>query len=163
MTIEGLKKIVSIKASMGKGLSELVGQATPFVGLTPEDRPLVELPSSIDPYWFVGFADAESCFFINIKAGIKATYIVSLVFSLCQHSRDSSLFDRFSELLGCGKKYEESKKPVVRFRLENFPNIVRVLIPFFIKYPLLSAKRLDFEDFCRAAALINNKGHHLKA
>ena len=80
----------------------------------------------------------KGAFFINARLN-RATYTVSLVFSIAQHYRDSLLFDCFVKLLGCGKKYEESNKPVVRFRLEKFSDVFNILIPFFTKYPLIGA------------------------
>jgi hypothetical protein len=42
LTNEGLQKLVAIKASMNKGLSEALREA--FPNLTPIDRPLIEAP-----------------------------------------------------------------------------------------------------------------------
>lgn len=50
LTNEGLKKIIAIKMSMNKGLSDSL--KTSFPGIIPEVRPLCEVPVniSIDPY-----------------------------------------------------------------------------------------------------------------
>ena len=48
LTKEGLNKIVAIKASMNKGLSDELKAAFPNIG--PVQRPLVLLSESIDPY-----------------------------------------------------------------------------------------------------------------
>ena len=47
LTIEGLIKIVSIRASMNKGLSEIL--YTNFPDVVPVEIPRVELPKTIDP------------------------------------------------------------------------------------------------------------------
>ena len=47
LTLEGLRKIVAIKASMNRGLSEKLQIAFPDV--VPVERPIVELPKTIDP------------------------------------------------------------------------------------------------------------------
>jgi hypothetical protein len=61
LTIEGLKKIVSIKASMNLGLTaELIDS---FPNIVPVDRPIVELHTEkIDPNWLAGFVSGEGCF-----------------------------------------------------------------------------------------------------
>jgi hypothetical protein len=48
LTIEGLTKIVSIRASMNLGLTEGLKEA--FPNITPIDRPKVEAQEIIDPY-----------------------------------------------------------------------------------------------------------------
>ena len=48
LTPEGLRKIVAIRAAMNLGLSEKLQVAFPDV--VRVERPLVELPLSIDPY-----------------------------------------------------------------------------------------------------------------
>lgn len=47
LTIEGLKKLVAIKASMNRGLSDALKAA--FPDITPVPRPKVELPKNIEP------------------------------------------------------------------------------------------------------------------
>jgi len=64
LTTEGLHKILSIKASMNKGLSDKL--TTAFPNITPVPRPHVALPESIDPYWLAGFVSGEGCFSIHI-------------------------------------------------------------------------------------------------
>ena len=48
LTLEGLRQIVAIRASMNRGLSEKLLEAFPDV--CPVVRPLVELPETLDPY-----------------------------------------------------------------------------------------------------------------
>jgi len=47
LTIEGLHKIVAIRASMNRGLSDKLKSAFPNVVTVP--RSIVELPPTIDP------------------------------------------------------------------------------------------------------------------
>ena len=68
ITMEGLNKIVAIKASMNKSLSSKLKDA--FPNILPVERPLVlDLPIP-DPQWLAGFTSGEGCFsllFINQK------------------------------------------------------------------------------------------------
>ena len=65
ITEEGLKKtkkkIISLKASMNKGLSCSLKAAFPNV--VPVPRPLVLNISSVATNWLSGFVDAEGCFY----------------------------------------------------------------------------------------------------
>lgn len=47
----------------------------------------------------------------------------------------------------------------VDFKITKFDNLIDKLIPFFLSYPLMGAKALDFEDFCKIAELMKNKAH----
>jgi len=47
LTIEGLQKVLPIKASINLGLPEVLSKV--FPNIVPEPRPNVESPSSIDP------------------------------------------------------------------------------------------------------------------
>ena len=77
LEMEGLCKIVSIKASMNNGLSDEF--KTAFLSsvhtsallrsegekeIIPVLRPIVKHSETIDPYWLSGFVEAESCFFV---------------------------------------------------------------------------------------------------
>jgi len=60
LTKEGLHKIISIKASINKGLpSEL---NTYFPSIIPVQIPLVVYQKISNPYWLSGFVSGEGCF-----------------------------------------------------------------------------------------------------
>lgn len=65
LTTEGLHKILSIRASMNKGLTPELEAA--FPNIKPFERPNVEAPEKIDPYWLAGFTEGEGCFHIGIS------------------------------------------------------------------------------------------------
>lgn len=112
LTMNGLLKIVSIKASMNKGLSENLVKA--FPDLAPVKRPLIKVPDMIDPNWLAGFIDGEGCFYVKInKDNTKTGYTVSLNFIITQHSRDEQLIFSSANYLGCGNIQKDSKKPIV--------------------------------------------------
>jgi len=92
LTIEGLRKIVAIRASMNKGLTDTLKEA--FPSIIPVQRPTIDYKTIPDPYWLVGFTEAEGCFLVRIQKSLayKSGFQVKLVFTLGQHSRDSKLF-----------------------------------------------------------------------
>jgi hypothetical protein len=66
LTLEGLKKIISIKAVMNnKGLSESLALA--FTDIEPTLRPAIKNRKIESLHWLAGFTDAEGCFFIALK------------------------------------------------------------------------------------------------
>ena len=58
LTLEGLIKTLSIRASMNQGFSEKLMVA--FPNIKPAERPLVENQTIIDPHWLAGFTSAPS-------------------------------------------------------------------------------------------------------
>lgn len=54
LTIEGIQKIVNLRASMNLGSSESLNEA--FPNTVPVERPIIEDIALDDPYWFAGFA-----------------------------------------------------------------------------------------------------------
>ena len=87
----------------------------------------------------------------------KVGYSVLLEFQIGQHIRDTILMQSFINYLGCGTFYEY--KQIVFFRVSKFVDTVDILIPFFIKYPIVGIKYLDFIDFIKIKDLMVNKEH----
>ena len=59
--------------------------------------------------------------------------------------------------LGCGILYKNRETFELVFT--NFTEIEEQIIPFFVKYPIAGIKYLDFQDFCKVADIIKEKGH----
>ena len=89
--MEGLRKLIAIKASMNRGLSDKLKSA--FPNIIPVDRPVVIDQVIPDPNWIAGFASAEGCFYIRLaKSKSHLTgFQVLLIFYLTQHHRDGEL------------------------------------------------------------------------
>lgn len=145
LTIEGLEKIVAIKASMNKGLSDTLTAA--FPNIKPVPRPLV-LPTEIkDSNWLTGFVSGEGCFSVVIsKSSLNKIGAHSkLRFSIAQHSRDASLLKSLEKYLGCGSVNKHSEYATV-FIVRKFADITKKIIPVFDKYKIVGVKSKDYED-----------------
>jgi hypothetical protein len=165
LTLEGAQSIINIIASMNKGRTDKFLRNFPNINIVPVVLPKVNLLSisHISTDWFVGFTDAEGCFFINVRPNRKNTGHWALAgFSLVQHNRDFLLFKLLKRFLGGGFIIEEDNKNVVRFRAERLSFMLEVIIPLFNKNPLQSSKVKDYQDFCLACQLIKSKSHHTK-
>ena len=103
LTIEGLNKLVNIKASMNLGLSDRLKAEFPLY--TPVERPIIDYDSIIlDPHWISGFVSAEGNFDVRIPlTNSKLGYRVQLRFRITQHSRDILLMEKIVNYLGAGK------------------------------------------------------------
>ena len=159
LTIEGLHKILAIRASMNHGLSPKLKLAFPDIVPQIVVRPLVENQKVHDPNWLAGFTTGEGSFIVNIKASKTHSigFQVFLVFELTQHMRDEQLMRSLIELLQCGNIYKN--RNTFDFRVSKFADITEKIIPLFLKYPILCVKAIDFEDWCKAAELMKQKKH----
>lgn len=158
LTPEGLLKIIAIRASINNGLSEPLKEA--FPGIIPVIRPNRNIISINNPQWLAGFTSGEGSFGVKVRnAKENSRAIIELIFQINQHVRDKELMACIAEYLECGKIYKHSLNAVV-YRVSKTSDLTEKVIPFFIKYPILGIKALDFKDFCSLAELISNKAHY---
>ena len=178
LTKEGLDKLIAIKCSMNKGLPPKLVIAFPHIKLNS----LITVTESVmagtgtiytnpstkqilDPNWLSGFASGEGSFQVDIKKNktFKQGHQVLLRFSIGQQARDEELLRSFMNYWNCGKVQKKTNKKYNKeyfeFRVEKFADIDTKIIPFFIKYPIIGQKQLDFQDFCQIAKLMREKAH----
>ena len=86
---------------------------------------------------------------------------VQLVFKITQHSRDELLMKNLVSYFNCGKLYKF--RETIDFRVSKFEDFTNIILPFFIKYPIVGVKALEFVDFCKVADLMKNGKAHLTA
>ena len=158
LTSKGLLDIVSLKASLNLGLSDVLKEA--FPDTIPKDRPEVELKAIEDPQWIAGFADGESCFFVDksVSKTYRSGYQVRLKFIVSQDYRDVALLKLLRDYLNCGDVNIDSKG-MSRLTIRKNSDITSFIIPFFAKYPLHGSKFADYTDFCEVAKIIDSKAH----
>lgn len=71
--MDGLEQITAIRATINKGLSDLLKASFPNVIPTP--RPVVVDQTIKDPNWLAGFTSAEGCILVksSINLSINST------------------------------------------------------------------------------------------
>jgi hypothetical protein len=106
-----------------------------------------------------GFTDAEGCFFIALKKSPKSKLgeTVWLRFILSQHSEDKDLLESLISTFNCGRYI--SKSDCSEFIVEKFTDVRDKVIPIFEEFKLHGLKSKNYDDFKKAAVLINNKAH----
>nr|AEY71974.2 putative LAGLIDADG 1 endonuclease [Magnusiomyces magnusii] len=154
LTEKGLKKILSIRASMNKGLSARLKELFPnIIGVK---RPTISNQTIKSPFWLVGFVDGEGCFYIKITKLKK----ISLAFLLYQHSRDSYLFNIIKDYLDCGIIEKKLTRPdEITLVIYSLKDLVKKVLPFFEKYPLITQKQKDLNALKKVSSLMLNKEH----
>jgi hypothetical protein len=158
LTIEGLNKIMSIKAVMNNSeTSDSLNLAFPNIELIVrsdiKDRKIKSL------HWLAGFTYAEGCFFVALKKspGSKLGETVWLRFILTQHVRDEEFLKSLISTLNCGRYIP--KKGYGEFIVEKFTDVFDKVIPIFEEFKLHGIKSNNYEDFKKVALLMKNKAH----
>ena len=159
LTHEGLLKILSLKSALNRGLSK---STSDIKNIEVLERPLYLVDSAefknIDPNWISGFVAGDGTFDIKITKR-KSGYQVELRFRITQHIRDGHILGLIAEYLDCGKVYIRSTSLACDLVVNNFPDNINKIIPFFKKHPIGTIKENDYRDFTLAAELITNKAH----
>nr|YP_009240568.1 LAGLIDADG endonuclease [Pyronema omphalodes]AMO66540.1 LAGLIDADG endonuclease [Pyronema omphalodes] len=132
-----------------------------FPDVIAAERPTVSNQVIKNPHWLAGFVDGDGCFSISVTAdsAYKLGRKVYWTFSIKQHNRDAVLLQSFVNFLGCGTVFVSKKVDACNFAVRHFGDVSEKVVPFFVKYPLRSAKANDFKDFIKAVDLIKAKAH----
>ena len=134
LTSKGLLEILSIKASLNWGLPDVLKKA--FPDIVPKNRP--GLKGVFDPQWLAGFAEGESCFFVekSVSKTHRSGYQVRLKFIISQDVRDVAILNSFKNYLNCGGVITDSRG-MSQFIVRKKSDIIFNILPFFAKYPLV--------------------------
>lgn len=159
LTLDGLNKLVNIKASMNLGLSDML--KSEFAQHIPVERPVINYDNTtLDPNWIAGFVSAEGNFDVRIPATKSKTgYRVQLRFRISQHSRDLVLMEKIVEYFVAGKIYNYPGKSAISLSIVSFTDITDKVIPFFNENGIIGIKLYDYLDWCKIHSLMLNGSH----
>lgn len=120
-------------------------------------------------WWIVGFTDGEGCFSISIFKNKTSQFLWQIMpeFVLTQGESSLSSLQLVKNYFQVGhlyvnKRYDNHREHLYRYCVRNRNDLTTVIIPFFQKYPLKTAKQRDFELFCQVIDRMNNREHLTK-
>lgn len=161
LTKQGFMQILSLYASINRGMSKKASQTYPDV--IPAPRPLISLPDNLNPQWVSGFVAGDGGFSIYVRstedyASGKKVYCR---FHIAQHSKDLELMKLFIKFFNCGTVSERSNITTLRcdYIVQDVNNIVEKILPHFDKYPVLNLKQEDYKCFKECITIIKLKQH----
>ena len=159
LTLEGLQKIVAIKASMNLGLSKKLQEV--FTNVKPEGRLIVHTQKIPSPFWIAGFTSGEGCFLFNIgkDSNMKLGYRVRVGFQLTQHIRDRELLILLETYFGCGKYFLSKDHRHGDYIVSDVSALADKIIPFFSQYKIIGIKEQDYLSWSETINLIIAKKH----
>ena|SRR3989344_6415894 len=110
----------------------------------------------LDPWWIVGFVDGEGCFSVSTFKNLtcKSGHQTLYEFVVTQGEKSRSALEAIKIYFGCGgiyinRRYDNHKYNLLRYCVRKQDDLRNKIIPFFKRYQLQTAKRMQFEEFCR--------------
>src|SRR5262249_39470989 len=105
-----------------------------------------------------GYADGEGCFTVSIapRATLLVGWEVRPSFSVSQNGDRAEVLQLIESPFGCGTIRPDRSDRTLKWETRRLEDILGRVIPHFERFPLLSAKRYDFERFasiCRLMAV----------
>jgi LAGLIDADG endonuclease len=96
-----------------------------------------------------GYADGEGCFTVSIapRATLAVGWEVRPSFSVSQNGDRAEVLHALQAYFGCGSIRPDRSDRTLKWETRRLDDLVGRVIPHFIRCPLLSGKRLDFERF----------------
>jgi LAGLIDADG endonuclease len=112
-----------------------------------------------------GYADGEGCFTVSIapRASLAVGWEVRPSFSVSQNGDRAEVLYALQAYFGCGSIRPDRSDKTLKWETRKLDELVVRVIPHFIRYPLLSAKHLDFERFAFVCRLMADGAHRRRA
>ena len=104
-----------------------------------------------------GYVDGEGCFTVSIspRAKLRMGWEVRPSLSVSQNGDRAEVLRLIKRLLGCGSIRPDRSDRTLKWETRRLEDLLERVIPHFEQFPLLSAKRADFDRFatvCRFMA-----------
>ena len=108
-----------------------------------------------------GYADGEGCFTVSIapRASLAVGWEVRPSFSVSQNGDRAEVLYALQDYFGCGSIRPDRSDKTLKWETRKLDELVERVVPHFIRYPLLSAKQLDFERFAFVCRLMVDGEH----
>ena len=126
--------------------------------------------------WVIGFVDGEGCFSVcfvkqpdrkepsRTRRGYKTGYQIFHDFAVTQGAKSLNSLKELKEFFGVGNiylntRYDNHKEHLQRYVVRKREDLLRVVIPFFRRYPMKTSKQTDFEKFAQCVEMVQRSEH----
>ena len=112
-------------------------------------------------HYLSGYADGEGSFCISFspRPKLRTALEVRPSFSVSQNGDRQEVLLLFKQYLGCGTVRRNPSDRTFKYEARSIKDLVEKVIPHFLKYPLLSSKKKDFEMFRLICNMIYERKH----
>jgi LAGLIDADG endonuclease len=116
--------------------------------------------------WITGFVDGGGTFAISIfkNQTLSLGYQVMPEFVITQGAKSLTVLESIKAFFKCGQIFVNRRKDnhtenIYRYCVRDFVSLDSIIVPFFKKFPLQTAKQNDFGKFVQVLELIKQKQH----
>lgn len=141
-----------------KSYSKLYYSNLRYFNSTNTKHDLKEI-NNLSPHWITGFSDAEACFSVILTKRSTLKWRIMVSFEINLHSKDILILNLIKQYFGLGSVTTRKDKNLSVYRLTKIDEEVKVIIPHFTYYPLITNKYSDFILSCKVFNLILSKEH----
>jgi hypothetical protein len=117
-------------------------------------------------YWIVGFVDGEGTFSVSLNRNTTTLsgYQVFPEFVVTQGAKSLVALKLIQEYFGCGniyenRRYDNHKESLYRYVVRSLHDLRTIIVPFFVRNQLRTAKQKDFLKFCQILELMYERKH----
>ena len=117
--------------------------------------------TSMEGWYITGFVDGEGCFSISFNKREKMTTGLEILpsFSIGQNKRNLQILQRIRDYFDCGAIRFSKKDQCYKYEVRSVGDLRKKIIPHFQKYPLQTAKNVDFQIFTYICQQIASSKH----
>jgi hypothetical protein len=111
-----------------------------------------------------GYVDGEGCFTVSIAPRDKLAmgWEVRPSLSVSQNGDRAEVLRLIARLFGCGSIRPDRSDNTLKWETRRLEDLLGRVIPHFQRYPLLSAKRADFDRFAAVCQIMAARGHRTR-
>lgn len=114
---------------------------------------------NLNPFWVSGFSDAEGCFSVILTKLPKGSWRIIVSFEINLHTKDIDILYQIQKFWGVGLVHSRVNRNLCVFRVTKIEDLIKVIIPHFKKFALLSQKHSDFILWSKVVELMHTKTH----
>ncbi len=116
--------------------------------------------------WIIGYVDGEGCFSVSLfrNKTTKFGWQVFPEFVVTQGEKSKKSLEILLKFFKCGKvfvnkRYDNHNENLYRYCVRSKKDLTEIIIPFFDKNRLKTAKKEDFKIFAKIVAMMNENEH----
>ncbi len=116
--------------------------------------------------WVIGYVDGEGCFSVSIfkNKTTKFGWQIFPEFVVTQGEKSKKTLKILENFFNCGKiyinkRYDNHNENIYRYCVRTRKELTEIIIPFFKKNQLKTAKKEDFEIFAKIIEMMNKNVH----
>lgn len=113
--------------------------------------------ANLEPDWVVGFVDGEGCFVVGISKTSRRNFGLCIRPGFHIGQKETAILEEIKKFFGVGHVVKGAKES--RYAVDDLEGCL-VIRDFFLKHPLKTKKKYDFQKWCQVLDLFL-EGVHL--